>query len=449
MTKIKYNALDENHKKYCRSLGIKNTKRYRKFSEAGLLNDFDESYISEVKSYWSKYYKVEIDPVLHIAIYNLTGKRDVRIVPRDQMHNDFIPLFNDGYMDAGYQDKNIYDILIKTSRAPQIILKRVRGNFFNTENRQLNYEEAENELLIGEHKKFIVKPSNTNNGVGIELLEIHQGKLSMKGDLINLKNLSTLYGHNFTVQAVIRQHEIMKRPHPASVNTLRMVTQRWNNKIEYLLTFARFGAGNSVKDNAGAGGICVGVKEDGSFLNYAVDENCNVFKQHPTTGFSFSEMLSIPNFDKYIEFVKELHKDILHMDFISWDIAVGEDGEPVFLEANFAGATWLYQFATGQSMYGHMTEDVMEHVRLNRKINRDVGVNIKKIKVNNKKLQRKKKEMDKQDKKLKKKLKIKNKKINDLEEEVQRLRTNNNTLLNSVSWKVTGPLRGIKSILKK
>lgn len=366
------------HKENCENLGIKvDTERYRRYHNAGLLDNLDEEYVKEVQKYWKKHYNFNVDPILHLAFLNLTGKKDVRIVPGPRMWNDFIPYFNDRCMIAGYKDKNIYDTLIKTPNAPEIVLKRVRGHYFNMNNQELGFKDAEKLLITSDYTRFIVKPSNTNNGVGIELLELKEGMLNLHDEPITLEELEKLYGYNFMIQEVIKQHPIMKKLHPSSVNTLRMVTFRWNNKIEYLLTFARFGVANSVKDNAGSGGICIGVTKDGEFLKFGVDEHYNVYTHHPTTKIPIDEVSPIPDFHKHIQFVKDLHTDILHMDLISWDIAIGENGESIFVEANFAGATPLYQLSTGQPMFGDLTEEVLNHVSENIMVKRDVGPGIK------------------------------------------------------------------------
>src|SRR5699024_10162085 len=49
-------------------------------------------------------------------------------------------------------------------------------------------------------------------------------------------------------------------------------------------------------------------------------------------------------------------------DFVSWDIIVGKDEKPIFLEANFKGAVWLYQLATERPLFGDLTEDIIQYV---------------------------------------------------------------------------------------
>jgi|SRR5690625_610806 len=439
-------------------IGIKTkTKAFKRYYNAGLLENKDSLYVDEVRSYWLENYNKEIDPVLHLASLNLTGKRDKRIVPAPVMWHEIIPFLNDQNMAVGYRDKNIYDNLFNTPRAAEIVLKRIRGRYFDTNNNAIDKVQA-NKVLLNDNDSLIIKPSDTNDGHGIEKIDCKDGELLLNNERITITDLEAMYEYNFIAQKVIQQHPIMAAPHPASVNTLRMVTMRWNNEIKYLSTFARFGANDAVKDNAGAGGICIGVTNTGEFMDIALDEHCTTYSYHPTTSFDFSQLEQIPNFEKFIKLVTELHKDILHLDYISWDIAVGVDGLPVFIEANFAGATWLYQLAFQGPLFGDDTQEIIQYISKNLKGSktRDIGSpnsifrarkkhpKRKGQRRNERRLNRKNKELDI----ITKELEVKNKKLNatiDLQQqEIQSTKDEINRLKQSRSWRYTSLLRSKK-----
>lgn len=429
-------------------------KRSIRFFDAGLLKEIDESFVKEVRDYWQKYYKKSIDPSIHIAFMNLTGKKDPRMIPGREMWREIIPYFNDQGMDVGYRDKNIYDILIKTPNSVESVIKRVRGNYYDSENNPLNRKSV-HDILMNTDSEYIIKPSDSNNGVGIEKLIVQNKNLVLSNKQVTLEGLEDMYESNFVVQKVIHQHPIMARPHPSSVNTLRMVTLRWKGEIKYLLTFARFGANGSVKDNAGAGGVCLGLNEDGDFFDIAVDEHCNTYSHHPTSNFKFSDMERIPNFGRFKEFVVNLHKSILHHDFISWDIAVSNDAQPIFIEANFAGATWLYQMASQQPLFGDLTEEILVHIsqEFQKGVKRDIQ--IRSLKAREKKLKRNNRKLKKENQSLKDKLtssdnEIKNmkEKYENMEEKYENTEKKYENMINSRSWKITAPLRKISNTLK-
>src|SRR5690625_7483476 len=104
-------------------------------------------------------------------------------------------------------------------------------------------------------------------------------------------------------------------------------------------------------------GIPLGLSDSGEFYNIGLNNNGENFTHHPTTGFCFADLDPIPNFDEFKQFVIDCHKKILHLNLASWDIVVGVDGKPIFLEVNFAGLTSFYQLAARKPIFGDLTEE--------------------------------------------------------------------------------------------
>ncbi|MFO7843626.1 MAG: sugar-transfer associated ATP-grasp domain-containing protein [Bacteroidales bacterium] len=346
----------------------------KQYFEAGLLKNVDAEYVEEVQEYWRNNYGKEVSPVSHLAFFNITGKKDPRIVPKEQMWNEITPFFNDKKMWYGYCDKNIYDMLINAPRSVETVLKRVRGNYYDGTNNSISSSKVYN-ILLSFKADLIVKPSKTDSGKDVRKISFNENSLDIDDKIITLTDLEEMYGKNFIIQKVIQQHPVMSAPHPQSVNTLRMVSLRWDNEIRHLMTFARFGIGGKVKDNASAGGLCCGVTDSGVLMNFAIDENFRTYTYHPTSKYNFANQAVIPNYSFFKEFIVDLHKDVLHFDFVSWDVAVGSDGMPIFLEANFRGATWLYQFATQKPLFGDFTEEVLQYIKSSKKRNKHKSTN--------------------------------------------------------------------------
>ncbi|WP_147803696.1 sugar-transfer associated ATP-grasp domain-containing protein [Alkalicoccus halolimnae] len=360
------------------TFGIKiNRPVYKKYKSAGLLDSISAEEIAKVQIYWKRIYGKNINVTIHEAFRNLTGRTEERLVPFNIMKEIFIPYFNTEKTMNMYKDKNIYDKLIQTENKPATVLRRIKGAYFDADYQILSEKEAEN-VLVDHGEDMIMKPTTTNNGKGIYKINVVGKELYLKDERMSIRQLEELLGREFIVQETIRQHKILASPHPSSVNSLRMVTLRWKGEIHYLLTFARFGAGGSVKDNAGAGGLCVGVNDEGQLLSFGVNEHAVKYTEHPTSGYSFAETEAvIPDFALFIDFVKELHEQVPYHDYISWDIAAGEDGKPVFIEMNVHGVTWLYQLASQKPIFGDLTEEVVSHITkriINNKTNEEVSV---------------------------------------------------------------------------
>ncbi len=333
---------------------------------AGLLNDLDKELADEVKIYWRKHYDRDIDPGYYLAFKNLTGKKEPRLIPHRIMRGEIIPVLNDREMGrTAYTDKNLYDKLIPTPNSVQNVLKRVRGKYYDAANNYLNFRQAYEAILNG-GEDLIIKPSTTDNGIGVRRLNVDRGHIYLKNKIIRMPEIEKEWGSDFIVQKRIEQHPVMAKPHPASVNTLRMITVRWDGKIRNSLTYARFGTGGRPQDNVK--GLACAVKDSGEFFNFAMDMNALVHTKHPTTNYNFAEPARVPNYEYFKEFVRELHKEVLHHDYICWDIVVGADGQPIFLELNFWGTVWLYQLRCAVSFFGDVTEEVLAYVKTQREL---------------------------------------------------------------------------------
>lgn len=447
-----------------KKLGIlTKSKNFKKWSKAGLLDNLDEDFAKEVKTYWKDKTKRKVDPALHMAYMNLTGKKDVRLVTAGVMHYEVLPVFNDYSLTDYYGDKNIYDLLVDSSRSAKTVLRNIRGKYFDPDYNSIKPEEAESILLTVE-KSLIIKPSKSNNGAGIKKLTVHDNNIYVGEQRVTIYQLLNKFKGNFIIQEMLEQHSSMAAPHPASVNTIRMLTFRWKGEIKYLLAFARFGSNDDIRDNASVDvSPRVGIKDSGEFFEFGLSQNLEKMTQHPTTGFKMSDLEPIPNYEEFKQFVKDSHKNMLHVDLVSWDIAVGSDGRPVFIEANFAGSTAFYQLISQKPMFGDMTEEVMSYVK--DKVRNENPVLEKRYAKREKKKEETRiqnaneenlKIIDELKAELKTVPKNTSNKNAELSKEIKQLRKNNEKykkenekLKQSSSWKITAPLRKISSMIKK
>ena len=428
--------LSENEKEVFVKLGI-NTKsnRFKRYYEKGHLETVNVEYAENVITYFKKYYHKEIEPICHIAFSNITGIEDVRVIPREIFRSELIPFLNDRGMHDAYADKNSYDILFKDFRQAYTVIKRTRGHYYTNSTELINKDDVER-IILKDSKEYILKGSDTANGFGIKKIKIENNLMWLDGTSVTIDEIEQLYGYNFLVQRVIKQHPIMAKLHPKSVNTLRMVTLRWNNEIYNVYTFARIGVNNEVKDNAGTGGLVVGVNDNGEFQKYGIIDQEKVF-QHPTTKEKISDLDQVPNYDLFLEKVRRMHERIIHHDFISWDIAVGEDGEPIFIEANFSGSSFLNQIALGRPIFGDLTEEVLTHVAENLPKIKKVNVRALSSRPLRKRFKKVKEKYIKAEDELKE-IKRKNKKLEqinaELNQEIQGIK-------NSKLWRYTASFR--------
>ena len=184
---------------------------------------------------------------------------------------------------------------------------------------------------------YFCKPLAGECGTGVFKLEIDGKHLLINNTLATVEKLGEYLDlAPFIIQQCIEQHPLQKQLHPASINSIRLVTVRSlkDGHIAVLPSILRIGTGASIVDNTSQGGIAVGFDLDTGRLNdYGLykPQFGLLAEVHPDSGIRFSEY-SIPYIRKVIEQAKYFHS-FLDLHSIGWDIAIGEAG-PIFIEGN-------------------------------------------------------------------------------------------------------------------
>ena len=342
-------------------------RRAREFDVGDMLKEeINRDYRDEICVYWNEHYGRAVQPWWHFVCTRATGVRDVRYIPNHEWVSEILPYLNDLSLRAAFRDKNLSDMFLRFPPAPETIVKRIHGAYYTGNYRPLSFTEVERRLATSP-EKMIIKPSQTDDGFGVQALVREGNKLFLNDEACTLALLTEQYGDDFIVQERISQHPLLAEIHPSSVNTIRMVTFRWEGELRSLLAFMRFGRGGKLTDNAGTGGICCGIDESGTLNDSAIDSLGTVYALHPTTGYDFSRRILIPSYDKIRDLALDLHRHLLHFDVVSWDFSVDVNGEPIFLEVNFQGVIHVYQLACRQPLFGEFTTDILESVRENRR----------------------------------------------------------------------------------
>src|SRR5699024_6685368 len=191
------------------------------------------------------------------------------------------------------------------------------------------------------------------------------------------------------------------------------------------------------------GGLVVGVKANGEFMEHGVLKY-KIVQQHPTTKMNIKDFGKIPNYGRILKFVRELHQDVLLQDYVAWDICISATGEPIFIEANFYGSSWVNQVALEEPMLGEMTADILKYIQKNegKESVRNIeslaaknNVKRRKLRRENQELNNEMKELQKMNKKLKTELEKKNGEIEHLNSELETKKTSKSSILNILKRK--------------
>lgn len=266
-------------------------------------------------------------------------------------YNDFYPI---RYISI-LEDKLVFEKFMNNypTFAPKNLgyISRRKLFFYNTEPQPI--ENIENYSL-----NSIIKSVNGFGGKDVFKLFVENGILTINGEESSVPALIDRLPRMAVIQQVLDQHETIKKLHPASLNTARVITVNTGSKLIVVCAFLRVGMGNSVVDNISRGGIYVPVdKESGKLGHYAYSDNEPMFYySHPQTNVAF-DGLQIPFYQQALQLCKDLHHNLPYFFLIGWDVAFTPTG-PVIIEANN-----IHTVAHAQITEGGLKRDFEGYIR--------------------------------------------------------------------------------------
>lgn len=184
--------------------------------------------------------------------------------------------------------------------------------------------------FLNRHKDFIFKPDSNASGRGVSIIHAQD-----RVDAINrvYKAIGSRKGR-FVLEELIEQSAEMACFHPLSVNTVRIRTFRFDDRIEILPSNMRIGRGESVVDNTGKGGISASLNDDGVVI-VACDEAGVYFEKHPDTGIPIVGF-QVPQWKELIALASSLCTALPKVRYVGWDFALTNSGW-VLVEGNDKG----------------------------------------------------------------------------------------------------------------
>lgn len=176
---------------------------------------------------------------------------------------------------------------------------------------------------------IIAKPTDGTRGEGIFKIS-KEAVTDWQGLFERVRNANCLLE-----ECIVACDEIAAF-HPASLNTIRVVTFSNGNRCKVFAALLRMGVGDSVIDNTHAGGVYAPINvETGTIEVLAIDSHNNRFDAHPDTGKAILGF-RIPCWEKIVETCEEATRAIPNIHFAGWDLCINKDGEVEIIEGNHA-----------------------------------------------------------------------------------------------------------------
>lgn len=124
--------------------------------------------------------------------------------------------------------------------------------------------------------------------------------------------------------------------HPASLNTIRVVTISNGDRCEVFGALLRMGTHGSVIDNTHMGGVYAPINiETGTIDIPAIDAHNNHYDFHPDTG-KLIKGFHIPDWENIVATCKKASQTFPDIHFVGWDLCINQTGQVEIIEGNHA-----------------------------------------------------------------------------------------------------------------
>ena len=304
---------------------------------------FKDNYGKSIRDDWHRLYQ------------SFTGQFDACYFPEYLFSSKLEPKMNAPAYRYVLDDKLLLPLFcvgLSNVRTPHSFFTVSESLCFDNDKKIINFKNLAYKNWGG--KSLIIKPvQNTNSGVGV--LKLHSFE--------NIRKILTQdKKQTYIIQECVLQNEQLSKLYPNAVNTFRVITYLWNGKVYHTPLTLRIGQGGSYLDNAHAGGMFIGVSDEGGLESIAFTEFGNKFEEHPDTHVKFSGY-KIEFVPQIIEVAKKMHLNAPQLGIISWDMTVDKDGMIVLIEANTRGQSiWFPQMANGKGAFGENTAEILRYI---------------------------------------------------------------------------------------
>lgn len=258
-------------------------------------------------------------------------------------------LFDRILTDAGIK----IPILIAYKIDKYIYIKKSNESFYCDDNNSLKKVLSE---ICRHSQEIFVKSVDAQGGAGCFV--------------INKSNIDTIMPQLLSIKVALfqerlQQHQEISNIYPNSINTVRIDTYIDDQgDVIFLNALIRFGANNSINDNATSGGFFVPVNlETGVIGKKGMQfqtHGGNVFYKHPDTQGEFCGV-KIPFFNEAKDQILKTLK-LMPERIVGWDIAITKMG-PVIVEGNENPSLFMSDLASGGYKKNIIMKEILKKTR--------------------------------------------------------------------------------------
>lgn len=210
------------------------------------------------------------------------------------------------------------------------------------------------EIFLKKNSRFIAKPFDGACGNGVKIIDSEEKSAN---DLI--KKLNNDYKKGCVIEELIVQSHELAKFHPSSVNTVRITTVLYRDRVDIIYPFFRTGRGNSIVDNGGSGGIINAIDPSTGVIYASADEMGIRYIEHPETHYQLIGY-QMPYWNEAVELAKKLAQVMPDNHYCGWDLALTDAHGWVLQEANDRGEFIGFQLPTRKGFRKELMNILLE-----------------------------------------------------------------------------------------
>lgn len=307
----------------------------------------------EIEHLYNSYFKT--DGVAHTFYKQVTGVFDAYYLP-DYIYYCYVdPFYNDWTLAKKVDNKCYYPFLFSDVPQPLLLFRKQDGFWYDRDNKIITFEKVIDFFRTHSIEVFVKLAADSCQGAGVTCFNSETDSMDVLIQRIKLDN-------DYVIQEAVKQHEILSSINKSSVNTIRVLTfLRSCGEARVLSSCFRMGRNGSRVDNASAGGITVGITDNGHLKSVAYTKYGEPYTKHPDSGVKFKDIL-LPNYEQVIDLVKKQTVKFSRFRLISWDIAIDERGNPILIEANLCYGDLDFHQINNGPIFKDLMKEILEEV---------------------------------------------------------------------------------------
>lgn len=232
-------------------------------------------------------------------------------------------------------------------KTPETLFKKENGTLYNYDD-SISVDLALE--IIKSKESVFFKPISVGKGTGVVRIDYKKDDFYLDSKKTTKESILTMLNEkdNYFVSECINQAKYLRNIYNETSNTIRLITGRYNDKVEILCAVQRIGTSSTIPvDNGSRGGLVANIDLNTGVLSEARSiHNTNIYENHPDSN-KIIKGVVIPNWKKLSNSVIKVSEKLTNLKFIAWDILPTDDGFYV-IEANSSSGVNIIQVFGGQ-----------------------------------------------------------------------------------------------------